>query len=1309
MRHVLISAAALTLATFGWTTPALAALPAGFEEEVVVDGLTIPTVFDFAPDGRIFVAEKNGTVRIVENGQLLPTPFIELENINTEGDRGLIGMALDRDFDQNGYVYLSYTHENSPGDPDGPKTSRIVRVTADGDVADPDSYTILVGSVAGSPAEPSCQDVAITDDCIPSDSLSHSVGGLRFGPDGYLYASTGDGADFTRVDPAAELAQDIDSLGGKFLRLDRDGNGVPGNPYFTGDPTDNRSKVWAYGFRNAYRFSFHPATGELWAGDVGWYYREEINKVEAGRNYGWPCWEGTVKHDGYDCEASGPGELTEPFYEYARDLASDPDDTISVVAGDFLGERYPQEYRGDYLFADFHRNDLYRMTFETDGAIASVDEWVDNGLAGPVATQVGPNGFYHYVSIFTGELRRIVYRASEVPTASIAADPLSGDAPLTVTLSGVGSSDPEGSPLTYAWDLGNGDTAAGPTTTATYTEEGLYTVTLTVTDEDDNFDSETVTIAVGDQSDNEQADPSLVSLTRSVEDVVVGSIVDLTATIENAGDPDPILVDFEIFDAATGDRVAFDVVERLTIPTGETREAAMTWIPERSGTYTISVGLFATDWDPLYEWNDAEMVVSVTDREPGGTGPFAPTLTTLTATPTAPITLGETVELTAQVDNPGVAGEVNSLVTVHQDAANLLEEVDTLSIDGAGSATMTVAWTPTATGTYFVDMGLFTPDWSEMYEWNWHELTLTVVEDSGTSTGTTTPPATTTEPFLPTLSDAELVSGGAVGEELVIRTTVANSGEAGEVNALSTIHHDGAENDAESNTLLAIEALGEGQSEITWTPTEPGTYYFDFGLFTPDWSEMYEWNWHELEVVIAEESTGGGGDDVAFSISTASSNPDSTTIKVDSTETTDDVVVLALDLSADGAGQTLETAQFTHVVTGGVFSSVISDLALEIGDTRFSSWSVIDGNTVAFDLASEGGYSLPAGSSVEAMLLVDFAAQEGNYDRGATIEFDADASDGWIVDGADVVSGVADGAQHTLFPEGLLAEIVSTDAEVRADGVPEVVFEIVFDVTAIEEDFFISTTESISIEAVVLKDGSPTIEEVPFVLSSTADVEGGQFLIRESDTERITLDALVAPQETGAYSLRLEKLFYDDTDSLPNAAYEALLLTREGFTTDAIDITINDPDPDPEPEPDPEPTTGAIFYQDGLGDGVSSWSWGGAFDEFATTQVFDGTYSAEFAYSSVWGGLYLAHASGIATERSDALFLRLWSEGDQALALSLYDGSYDEVSREEVTTSAGWNEFTLTDLPATLGGVVIQGNSGEVEAPIYLDLAAVRS
>ena len=284
-RSLLVGCGVVAASILALTAPvfAQAALPAGFELETITGGLVLPTPVAFAPDGRIFIAEKGGAVRIFENGALLPTPFLQLTDLNDYADHGLLGIALDPDFSVNGYVYLLYTYENTPGQNyEGSKTGRLVRVTANGNVADLGTMTVLVGTVGGDATKPSCEDFAVTDDCIPTDSPSHSVGGLRFGPDGKLWATLGDGASYNFVDPLALRAQNIDSLAGKILRLNPDGTGPSDNPFYNGDPNANRSKVFGYGLRNAYRFNFRPSNGTLYIGDVGWFFTFPISAALLG-------------------------------------------------------------------------------------------------------------------------------------------------------------------------------------------------------------------------------------------------------------------------------------------------------------------------------------------------------------------------------------------------------------------------------------------------------------------------------------------------------------------------------------------------------------------------------------------------------------------------------------------------------------------------------------------------------------------------------------------------------------------------------------------------------------------------------------------------------------------------------------------------------------------------------------------------------------------------------------------------------------------------------------------------------------------
>ncbi len=138
-----------------------------------------------------------------------------------------------------------------------------MRYTVSGDTVIAGSKLVILGTVGGTVGTPSCNDYPITSDCIPSDAISHSVGALHFGPDGKLYISTGDGASFDYADPLSLRAQNLDSLAGKVLRINPDGTAPADNPFFTGDANANRSKIWAYGVRNMFRFNFKPGTNQI--------------------------------------------------------------------------------------------------------------------------------------------------------------------------------------------------------------------------------------------------------------------------------------------------------------------------------------------------------------------------------------------------------------------------------------------------------------------------------------------------------------------------------------------------------------------------------------------------------------------------------------------------------------------------------------------------------------------------------------------------------------------------------------------------------------------------------------------------------------------------------------------------------------------------------------------------------------------------------------------------------------------------------------------------------------------------------------
>ena len=477
--------------------------PSGFSDVVLASSLDFPTAFAFFPDGRIAIAEKSGVVRLVKNGVLLSTPLIDVtDRVNDYWDRGLIGIAVDPDFGSYPYVYLLYVYENDADDYVGPKTSRLTRVTVSRDTADPDTEKVLLGKVAGR----SCHDFPAGSDCIPSDGASHAVGGLRFAGS-TIFLTVGDSADFNTVNDDALRAQDLNSLAGKLLRVTRDGRGLSSNPFWNGKADANRSKVWAYGLRNAYRFSLRPAPGSpvAYLGDVGWDYREEINVAVAGSNLGWPCYEGQAQQSGYagyqTCQAlyakRGAARARRPIFEYGSGC---------VTGGAFAtSPTYPDPYQGAYFFADYVQGWLRML--RVDGENRLVPESVADfaqGLDGPVDVQTGPDGLLYYLAINTGELRRIEYHADNTPPVAVAnANRTAGLRPLGVRFSGAGSSDPDQDPLIYEWDYGDGQVGSGAQTTHSYKppDSGIhvYVATLTVRDGRGGVAQDSLAITVGNR------------------------------------------------------------------------------------------------------------------------------------------------------------------------------------------------------------------------------------------------------------------------------------------------------------------------------------------------------------------------------------------------------------------------------------------------------------------------------------------------------------------------------------------------------------------------------------------------------------------------------------------------------------------------------------------------------------------------------------------------------------------------------------------------------------------------------------------
>ena len=498
-------------------------LPPGF---TLVDTATGQAAFNLTdytwlPDGALLTSGKDGTVTFVPPGGS-PRVIGHVPGVRANGDHGMLGFAAANDYATTGRVYITYDE----GDPNGTGFGMVEEWNAS-PAASPTTFTKVRTLIDGSAMTPA----------LAQTTINHGVDEVIVRPDGTLFVSVGDDA-MNNGGPNSLRAQDVDLPYGKILHLTADGDGVSTNPFYdAAAPHSWRSMVYAYGFRNPFRFSIDARNGLLQLGDVGWNQTEEVDTVAAGMNGGWPCYEGTRHPDAFKTQQAclslyAAGTATPPIvtYEHAGSGAS-------VTGGvQYNGASYPMAYRGAWFYGDYARGMLWTLTTDDAGHLQRAPETAGFGsnIGGPVAFQPGPGGDITYADISTGNVRRLVYATgNHAPSADI--DFQVNPDTRTVSFSAAGSSDPDGDALTYDWNFGDGTSSTQAAPQHTFGDGAERTVTLTVRDVMGATGTTTALVNPGGHS------PTLTLTLPTKQTFAVGDQVKLSAKATDPEDGDLVV------------------------------------------------------------------------------------------------------------------------------------------------------------------------------------------------------------------------------------------------------------------------------------------------------------------------------------------------------------------------------------------------------------------------------------------------------------------------------------------------------------------------------------------------------------------------------------------------------------------------------------------------------------------------------------------------------------------------------------------------------------------------------------------------
>jgi len=497
----------MVIGSFAVLTVAPPAAAAGQISQYMT-GLNVPIALGFASDGRIFFAERNtGSIRIIEGGVLLGTPFYTLPNTDTAGERGLLGLALDPDFPSTAYVYAYQTFINATS---GTTYNRVVRIVASGNVGVSDTVILRLPPL--------------------SSATNHNGGVIAFGPDGKLFVDVGENANIA-------LAQDLTTPMGKVLRMNTDGSPPTDNPFY-GSPTANQL-IYSYGHRNMFGLTFHPATGRVYVTENGPGCNDEINLLPnltaTDRNLGWGTTQtcSTPPPPPQNTNQDGPNPIL-PIWWWGATICP-------TNAAIYWGPYFPA-WRGDMFMGDCNNRRFHRLHLvPPDYTTVASDTIIWTAPSYILDVEVGPDGAIWITTPST------IYRywdSGQPPVASFTATPNPALVGSPVAFDASASSDPDGTIVWYNWTFGDTTTGSGVTASHTYATVGTYNTTLTVTD-NESFTATTYHNVVV------QAPPT-GSFTVMPNPAVVGATVNFDASASS--DPDGTIISYawEFGDSSTG-------------------------------------------------------------------------------------------------------------------------------------------------------------------------------------------------------------------------------------------------------------------------------------------------------------------------------------------------------------------------------------------------------------------------------------------------------------------------------------------------------------------------------------------------------------------------------------------------------------------------------------------------------------------------------------------------------------------------------------------------------------------------------------